>query len=88
MKRILPVLAVLALTFSGCQEQGPAERAGEKLDEASEGIKGGIEDAGDAVKDAVDDTGDALKEAGEDVKEGVEEAGEEIKDAADPDSVQ
>ncbi len=72
MKRVLPVLAVLALTLSGCQEQGPAERAGEKLDEASEGIKAGMEDAGDAVKDAVDDTGDALKEAGEDIKEAVD----------------
>ncbi|MBL38527.1 MAG: hypothetical protein CMP07_08965 [Xanthomonadales bacterium] len=34
--------------LTGCEEQGPAEEAGEEIDEA-------VEDAGDAVEDAADE---------------------------------
>ncbi len=33
--------------FSGCEQEGPAERAGEAIDEAAE-------DTGDAIEDATD----------------------------------
>ena len=54
--RMMRVLAVgLCLTFGavmlpGCEKQGPAERAGKKID-----------DAGQAVKDKVDPPGPAEK---------------------------
>lgn len=35
-------------TLTGCEDQGPAEEAGEEIDEA-------VEDAGDAVEDAADE---------------------------------
>ena len=34
--------------LTGCEDQGPAEEAGEEIDEA-------VEDAGDAVEDAADE---------------------------------
>lgn len=40
-------LVALALTLSACEEQGPAEELGEKIDES-------LNDANRAVKDAVD----------------------------------
>lgn len=60
---LVPVFAALALLAAGCEKEGPAERAGEQLDEAM-----------DEVKEAADDAGDHLQEAGEEVKEAAEEA--------------
>jgi len=60
---LVPVFAVLALVAAGCEKEGPAERAGEQIDEAM-----------DEVKEAADDAGDHLQEAGQEVKEAAEEA--------------
>jgi len=66
---LIPLFATLALCAAGCEKEGPAERAGEQLDEAAADVK-------DAAKAA----GDQLQEAGQEVKEAAEEA----KDAVDP----
>jgi hypothetical protein len=59
------LFAVAALGVAACHDnkpaQGPAERAGEKVDDAAEDTK-------DATKEAADDT----KEAAEDTKSNVE----------------
>ena len=51
-------LAALAMTASlglaGCDDQGPAETAGEKIDEAVESAGEMAEDAGDKVEEATD----------------------------------
>lgn len=53
VRRIVNLLFVLILTVGaltvvpGCKDDGPAERAGEAVDEA-------VEDVGDAVEDATD----------------------------------
>lgn len=39
------LMACVALPFTGCKQEGPAEEAGEAVDEA-------VENAGDAVEDA------------------------------------
>lgn len=52
--------AVMWANVSGCQEKGPAEKAGEKIDEAAEKIgdaldpKGPAEKAGEKIDDALD----------------------------------
>jgi len=48
------VLAISALlvALSGCEQKGPAEKAGEKMDNAAEQAGEQMEKAGDAVKDA------------------------------------
>jgi hypothetical protein len=60
MKFHSSLAAVIALTFavaglSACEREGPAERAGEKMDEAAEKAGEKIENAGDKVEDAVKD---------------------------------
>lgn len=65
---LIPLFATLALCATGCEKEGPAEKAGEHIDEAM-----------DDVKDAADSAGDQLQEAGQEVKEAAEEA----KDAVD-----
>jgi hypothetical protein len=47
-------LAGAALSVTACEHEGPAERAGKKVDNAAEKAGDAVEDAGDKVKDAVD----------------------------------
>ncbi|GJL73618.1 MAG: hypothetical protein NMNS01_28170 [Nitrosomonas sp.] len=68
MNKLILILSLVLLSFiiAGCEEQqGPAERAGESIDQsmqdagdamdaASEDIKDNIEDMGDEVEDATD----------------------------------
>lgn len=59
MKTIKPLLLIslFAALFSlaACEKDGPAERAGEKIDNAVDGTGDALEDAGDDIEDAVDD---------------------------------
>lgn len=48
------IMSILLVVLSGCQKQGPAEKAGESIDEATETLGENIEDAGDAIQDAVE----------------------------------
>jgi hypothetical protein len=63
------------LEFSACESEGPAERAGEKVDEAMESAgkafdnKGPAERAGEEVDKAVERAGEAIEEAGDKAKE-------------------
>lgn len=54
-KVLLPFAALtvaMSLAVAGCEEEGPAERAGETVDEAIEDAGEAMEDAGDKVEDA------------------------------------
>ncbi len=52
----------LGLVLVACEEKGPAEKLGEKVDDTFSSLS-------DKAKDAVDDVGDALKDACEEAKE-------------------
>ncbi len=58
---ILPLLGGTVLLGSGCEQKGPAEQAGENIDEAADNAadaldpNGPAEEAGQAVDDAVND---------------------------------
>lgn len=72
-------IATLALTLFtfGCDSQGPAEKAGEKVDKAVESTKDAVSEAADTI------TGKGPAEkAGESIDENVEK----MKDAAKPKS--
>lgn len=43
--------AMICLGILGCEQEGPAERAGEEIDEAVEDAGEAIEEAGDAVRE-------------------------------------
>lgn len=60
---------VVALATAGCDNRGPAERAGEKVDHTVDTIKnGGHEPVGDAIKDDVNKARDKASDAVDDAK--------------------
>ena len=65
-KILLPLCcAVSLMLFVACENEGPAEKAGEKLDEAIENTQDVLKDAGEKMKDAVKEGGEKLEETGE-----------------------
>ena len=70
----ITTLALTLLTF-GCDSQGPAEKAGEKIDKTIESTK---DAAGEAV-DKITGQGPAEK-----VGESIDESAEKMKEAAKP----
>ncbi len=74
---ILLVTLATAIGATGCESkngEGPAERAGEAIDEAFDNVD-------DKLKDVADDAKDAMKDATEDAKEAVKEAADDVKKA-------
>lgn len=72
------VTAVLALGvgLAGCEKKGPAERAGEEIDQAlGTGEKGLAEKTGEKLDDAAQE----VKEESQQAAEKVEQAAEDIK---------
>jgi hypothetical protein len=51
-----------AVYWTGCEQEGPAERAGEEIDRAAEGVKDKLDPAGPAEK-----AGEEIDRAGEEV---------------------
>ena len=64
--RYLTTLAALLLTtlfVAGCENDGPAEEAGEALDNAAEDIRDGGESFGESVEDAAEEVEDEIEDA-------------------------
>ena len=67
-KKPFIVLSILAgLALAGCGEKGPAEKAGEKIDQAVEQTKDAIQDAGqqgpaEKAGEAIDEKIDEMKD--------------------------
>ncbi len=84
----LAALMLGSLLVSGCREEGAAEKAGRKVDEAVErlrhGDEGALEKAGRKVDEAVDRLRDgddtSLEKAGRKVDEAVDGVGSAIED--------
>ncbi|MEQ9452027.1 MAG: hypothetical protein RJQ07_10635 [Pseudomonadales bacterium] len=49
------LLAIGTLSMAGCEQDGPMEEAGEKLDRAADDVGNAAEDAGDELEDAADE---------------------------------
>ena len=49
---ILSIFFAFTLVVAGCNNEGPAENAGEKIDETVEDVGDAVEDAGDKIQDA------------------------------------
>jgi len=61
----LALITLFLTAFIGltaCQEKGPAEKAGENIDNA-------VEDMGDKIEDATDDAGEKVEEAGDKIED-------------------
>ena len=48
------IMVTLLVALPGCEKQGPAEKAGESIDNATEKLGKKVEDAGDAIQDAAE----------------------------------
>jgi hypothetical protein len=60
---------IVAVATVGCDNRGPAERAGEKVDHTVDTIKnGGHEPVGDSIKDDVNKARDKASDAVDDAK--------------------
>jgi hypothetical protein len=71
MTRKAPALALVlfaSLFAYGCAEKGPAEKAGEKIDDAMSEAADKTEEAGEAMKDAAKEAGEKIEEAAEKAK--------------------
>ena len=51
LKRLV-VVALVGLTLSACQKEGPAEKAGKEVDKAAKDLGQSMEKAADSVKEA------------------------------------
>jgi hypothetical protein len=56
------VSCMLIVSFTSCKKEGPAERAGKKIDQT-------IEKSRDRIKESTEKAGDKIEEAGDKVKE-------------------
>lgn len=63
----------ILLELAGCREEGPAEKAGRKIDEAVEEIRRGDEGVMERAGREIDEALDEAKAAGEKWKEEAEE---------------
>lgn len=55
------LLVAFVLAVTGCEEKGPAEKAGEKIDNVASDIKDNTKDALDKADDAIEDAGDKIE---------------------------
>ena len=53
---------MIIVSFTACKKEGPAERAGKKIDET-------VEKTGDKIKKSAEKAGDKIEEAGGKMKE-------------------
>ncbi|HCY55200.1 MAG TPA: hypothetical protein DF715_06640 [Oceanicaulis sp.] len=88
MKKIVLAAFAASAILAACEQQGPAEEAGEEIDEAvgteeQNPAEEAWEDTTDAAEDAWDATTDAAEDAGEQVEEWADEAGEAMEEATE-----
>jgi len=64
LKKIILVFfsCMIIVSFAACKKEGPAERAGKKIDET-------VEKAREKIKESAEKAGNKIEEAGEKVKE-------------------
>jgi len=62
ISRLLAFGLGLAL-FVGCEQKGPAQKAGEKVDKAVEGAGKAIEQAGEQAGEKIDEAAKKVKDA-------------------------
>ena len=51
------ILSLFIFTLAACESKGPAEKAGEKIDQAVEKTADKVEDATEGVKESVEEAG-------------------------------
>ena len=83
---LLAAGALLSLSLLGCERQGPAERAGESIDETVDEVRDQMDEAGDSLDDMADDAQDAVEDAADDAADSLRDARDAVKDKVDEQS--
>lgn len=84
MYKFILALLVVGL-LSACDDKGPMEKSGEKMDNTVEEMQGGGKDFGDKVKDTGDEFADKIDDAATEAGNKIEDACEETKEKAGAD---
>lgn len=71
----IAAFSILSALGAGCEQEGPAEKAGESIDQA-------VENAGDKIESTLDPKGPAEK-AGEAIDKGIQNTRDAVKEAGD-----
>jgi hyperosmotically inducible periplasmic protein len=76
MKKIMMTVALVSALglLAGCDNEGPAERAGERMDRDAERVRDKMEDAGEKANRELDRAGDKIEDAARDSKREVKDA--------------
>lgn len=56
------ISGMLALSLAACEKEGPAERAGEEIDEAVEQAKERVEESAEEAEEGMEEAGEKLRE--------------------------
>lgn len=69
-EKIVSLLCGLMLIgfISACEQEGPAEKTGEKVDQAVEETQETMEEAGEETQEAAEQAGESVEEAGEEMQ--------------------
>jgi len=59
---IVLLLSAVPVLFAGCQEKGPAERAGEQVDDTFRDIERSVGETLDEAGDRIDEAGDRIND--------------------------
>jgi hyperosmotically inducible protein len=60
---IIGVIAFFVIGLAGCQKEGPAEKAGEKVDQAAEKMGEQVENAGEAMVEKAEKAGEYMDDS-------------------------
>lgn len=85
LKKILSTTVVLMLLFVavGCENQGPAEKAGEKIDNTMEEVRDKSEDMTEKAAEKIDDAMEEVQDKAEDVADEAEDVIDRAEDKMD-----
>lgn len=74
---------LLVLGLASCEQQGPAEEAGENADEVVSELQERYDETSDAVGDAAEEMSDEMREARDAATDAAGDMGNQIEDACE-----
>lgn len=73
----------LAIILQACEQEGPAEEAGEQVDTMLEDAQERFEEASEKMGDMVEQGKQQIEEAGEKMDDMIEQGGEQLEEAGE-----